>query len=243
VTTVSRTYVAGNSKPQTSESTPTDPVRVSFGKVRFVWRPAVGFIGDTVEVNLAAENAHGLAAQNFQLKISYDESVLSPLEVRKSGLTERLEFQDTHSRGTWIVQGSGGTIDSGSGTFLTFVFHISDQAAFATTVVKIEDFELRSIGGGNVIPVYDDESDVGLSDGEHPDRTYVPAGALGDLDGNGRLTTDDLALFIRWKDEAADVVPSAVVQAGDYNGDGRLDNKDFHLMKKDFRERGVMGND
>ena len=239
VTAVSRFYTAGNSRPTVTESTATDPVRVEFGKVRFVWRPAAGFVGDVVDVELAAENAHGLAAENFQLKIAYDENVLVPIEVRRSGLTENLRFQSTYNRGSWIVTGAGGSIESGTGTFLTFSFYVSDQTSLQSTSVTVEDFELRSIGGGNVIPVLDEAAGaVELSENaESGDPTSVPVGSRGDLNGDGHVTDADLELFVRWKDAAADVVPAEIVRAADYNGDGKLDNKDFHLMKKDLRNR------
>ena len=247
VTSVSRFYTAGNSEPTLIESPATDPVRVEFGKVRFIWRPAAGFVGDVVDVVLAAENAYGLAAESFQLKLVYDEAVLTPIEVKRSGLTENLRFSSTWSRGSWIVAGTGGEITAGTGAFLTFTFRVADAAALQSTSVRVEDFELGSVGGGNVIPdIVETAATVGLSHGAHPDPSYVPAGSLGDLDGDGRLTAADVALFVKWKDAAADAVPAEIVRAADYNGDGKLDNKDYHLMKRDFRDRenrgGTMGN-
>ena len=96
------------------------------------------------------------------------------------------------------------------------------------------------------------------------DKTIVPPGARGDYDGDGRLTErdrrrleDDLNRGRDWMADGAAMSKTdaaagkegysgqaagkegAGSRSGDYNGNGRIDEGDLHLMKKDFRERGV----
>ena len=242
VTSVSRFYTTGNSKPTTVESVATDTLSATLAKVAFTWRPAAGFAGDDVKVDFAVENALNLSAENMVLKISYDPNVLVPVEVIKSGLTEKLEFVETRGSGSWLVSGTGGTIAPGSGTFLSFSFAVADGKALADAKVTVEEFTLKSIANRNVIPeVLKGSGDLDVEVADPDDAAQVPAGSYGDLDGNGRLGWDDIELFLKWKDVKHDEIPLNIRRAGDYNGDGRMDNRDYVLMRRHYREREKRG--
>lgn len=244
VTSVSRLYKTGNSRPITVESAKTDPATATVGTVGFTWQPAAAFSGDNVSVDLSVENALNLSAANMQLKISFDPAVLVPTGVTKTGLTENMQIVETRGPGTWIVSGAGGTINPGGGLFLSFNFAVADQTHLADTAVTIEEFELKSVGNRNVVPdVLRKADDVTLG-GDSPDPNdpaRVVPGSLGDLDGDGRLGWNDVELFLQWKDSPVDQVPEAVRKAGDFNGDGVMDNRDYVLLKRFFRERERWG--
>ena len=242
VTSVSRFYKTGNSKPTTVESVATDTLSAQLAKVAFTWRPAAGFAGDDVTVDFAVENSLNLSAENMVLKISYDPNVLVPMEVVRSGLTESLQFTETRALGTWLVSGTGGTISAGSGTFLSFSFAVADGKALADAKVTVEEFTLKSVANRNVIPeVLKGSGDIELEVEDPYDAAQVPAGSLGDLDGDGRLGWNDIELFLKWKDAQNEEIPENIRRAGDYNGDGRLDNRDYVLMRRHYREREKRG--
>jgi len=242
VTSVSRYYRAGNSKPTTVESAPTDVVNAMLGTVAFSWRPAAGFAGENVTVDLSVENARHLSADNLQLQVKYDPAVLVPVEIKKSGLTEKLNLVETRGAGSWLVTGKGGSIGSGAGTFLSFVFAVADQTAVADTKVTIEEFEIRSTGNRNVVPAFFSTSgSLELSDERPVDPAQVVPGSLGDLDGDGRLGWNDVELFITWKDRPTSEIPEGVRSAGDFNSDGVMDSKDYLLLKRFYRARETLG--
>ena len=242
VTSVSRFYTTGNSKPTTVESAATDTMSATLAKVAFTWRPAAGFAGDDVKVDFAVENALNLSVENLVLRISYDPTVLVPVEVIKSGLTEKLEFVETRGSGSWLVSGTGGTIAPGSGTFLSFSFAVADGKALADAKVTVEEFTLKSVANRNVVPeVLKGSGDLDVEVADPDDAAQVPAGSQGDLDGNGRLGWDDIELFLKWKDCRHDEIPHHIRRAGDYNGDGRMDNRDYVLMRRHYREREKRG--
>lgn len=244
VTSISRLYKTGNSRPITVESAKTDPLSANVGTVGFTWQPSAAFAGDNVSVDLSVENALNLSADNFQLKVSFDPAVLVPTGVTRSGLTEELKIVETRGPGTWLVVGAGGTIKPGSGVFLSFNFAVADGTKLADTQVKIEEFELKSVGNRNVIPdVLKPGDDVALG-GDSPDPddpAIVVPGSRGDLDGNGRLGWDDVELFLKWKDASSKDIPEAIRVAGDFNGDGVMDNRDYILLKRFFRQRESQG--
>ena len=244
VTSVSRLYKAGNSRPIAVESEKTDPLAATLGTVGFTWRPAAAFAGDNVSVDLSVENALNLSADNMQLKVVFDPEVLVPTGVTKTGLTEEMEIVETRGPGTWIVAGAGGKVNPGSGLFLSFNFAVADETRLADTAVTIEEFQLKSVGNRNVVPeVLRKTDDVALG-GESPDPSdpaRVVPGSLGDLDGDGRLGWNDVELFLRWKDSPVDQVPEAVRTAGDFNGDGVMDNRDYVLLRRFFREKERWG--
>lgn len=242
VTSVSRFYKAGYSKPITVESVPTEPVTAELAKVRFTWRPTAGFTGEDVTVDFSVENAWHLAANHLQLRVSYNPDILVPVEVKRSGLTELMTFAETRAAGSWLVSGTGGTIEAGTGTFLSFVFAVADGAALADAAVKVEEFTLRSIAERNVLPDLEEATGgILLEDVDPDDAAQVPAGSRGDLDGDGRLGWADIELFLQWKDAAPEQIPEAIRQASDYNGDGKMDNRDYLLMRRHYRDREKRG--
>ena len=244
VTSVSRLYKTGNSRPITVESERTEPASAAVGTVGFTWQPSAGFAGDEVSVDFSVENSINLSAANMQLKISFDPDVLLPTGVTKSGLTEDMEIVETRGPGTWIVAGGGGTVKPGSGVFLTFNFAVADGTRLADTSVTIEEFELKSVGNRSVVPEVLRRTDSVALGGDSPDPSdpaRVVPGSRGDLDGDGRLGWNDVELFLRWKDSATDEVPDGIRSAGDFNGDGAMDNRDYILLKRFFRERERWG--
>lgn len=238
VTSVSRFYKTGNSKPTIVESVPTETLSAALGKVAFTWQPAVEFSSNEVRVDFAIENALHVAAEDLVLKVVYDSSVLVPLRVERSGITSEFEFSQTKGGGMWLISGSGGAIAPGSGTFLTFVFAVADATKVSGTQVSVSEFTLKSVGHENLVPVLGKPSgDIGLEDEKPQDDSYVPSGSKGDLNCDGRLSWEDVELFLEYKDRPNAAVPESVRVAGDFNGDGVLDNRDYGLLKAFYSQK------
>jgi len=58
------------------------------------------------------------------------------------------------------------------------------------------------------------------------------------MDGDGRLTKADKELLKKLMNGRKKPT-AAELRAGDYSGNGRLDQNDYQLMKDDFKARGI----
>ena len=221
VSSVSRFYRAGNSTPTESESVPTEAVTARLGGVRFFWNDAGAKVGERVEVVLSIENALNFNVAGRNEAVAYDPAFLRPVEVRKSGLTEGCELtaavagNGDPSAGSWNISMTVGVLPAGSGRFLTFVF------------------EALQTG----------ETKVGGAQGATVAITAAAAPApyrLGDLNGDGQITHEDLQLLARLKNGNGQKPTADQIRAGDFNGNGKLDNADYQAMKKLLREEGVL---
>ena len=106
----------------------------------------------------------------------------------------------------------------------------------------VEEFTLKSVANRNVLPELEQATNALEVDTLAPDdAAQVPAGSRGDLDGDGRLGWADIELFLQWKDAAPEQIPEAIRRAGDYNGDGRMDDRDYLLMRRHFRDCEARG--
>ena len=152
VSSVSRFYTAGNSTPTETESVPTDIVRGSLGVVSLSLGDAAAFGGTNVEVSLSIENSLGVGASCGEIVVMYD-SLLTPVDVKPSGLTENAEFSWTKDdgTGTLTIHITSGTIDAGSGTFFTLVFETQDVEEETTASVLIDSASLKSTEGADII--------------------------------------------------------------------------------------------
>ena len=241
ITSVSRFYTAGNSTPIVSESMPTEAVRASMGKVKFLWSDAAAFVDDEIAVKLGVENSLNLSGDGLAVVVSYDAAKLQPLRVETSGLTEGLALAQSAADGLWTVRAAGGEIAAGGGTFVRFVFR-GLQAA--TDEVALVSATLKSVGGRSVTTVMPEKNarvEIWARQPETPtDPRYVGAYGKWDLDGDGWLTWEDRQLMARLMQGGPNKKYTAEqLRAGDDNGNGELDNHDFQQMKADFDELGI----
>ena len=241
VTSVSRFYTPGNSTPIVSESMPTEAVRASMGKVKFLWCDAAAFADEEIAVKLGVENSLNLSGEGLTIAVSYDAAKLKPVRVETSGLTEGLDLAQSAADGRWTVSAAGGKIAAGSGTFVSFVF-TGLQAA--TSEVALVSAVLRSVGGQAVTPIKPEKNsrvEVWARQLETPtDPRFVGPYGKWDMNGDGWLTWEDRQLMSQLKQGGPNKKYTAEqLRAGDDNVNGELDNHDFQQMKADFDALGI----
>ena len=241
VSAVSRFYTAGNSVPTEKESITTDPVRVDLGAISFTWQNAVQFVGEEVEVALSINNSMGVSAEGGEIVIRYDDTLLAPIEVRTSGLTEGVKLVSTwEGDGVCRVTFSGGNIASGRGRFVVFAFRAKGVGAAAVSLVSAALNAASGVSLGVVMPescasvvISDRPADEGLDD--------VPPWSLGDMNGDGRLTKEDAQILARLKQSSKPKWNERELMAGDFNGNGKLDNADYQALREKLKSLGVYG--
>ena len=243
VSSVSCFYTAGNSTPTETESVPTDAVRANLGAVELEWRDAACLGGGEAEVRLAIGNSLHAAAAGASFEVSYDSSLLTPVEVRPSGLTEGATFSDdTATPGVWRVTVTGGEIAAGSGTLFAFAFRAASVAAETNAAVSLASATLRATTGAALdVMAPSAPATVAITPAAGgDDPTVVAPWSLGDVDGNGRLETADLRLLAKYKEGNGRKYGAQALQAGDFNGNGRLDNADYQALRALLKEIEVL---
>lgn len=245
VSSVSRHYVSGNSTPIESESLATEAVRAELGKVAFRWGDAVGYEGEEIFVALSVENSLNLSAKGLALEVGYDSTMLTPVRVETSGLTEDVVFLQSAVGGVWRITAEDGEIAVGGGALMTLVFragYMSGSVAEGVdgkveTSVALLNAVLKSVKGtavATVLPSVNAAVTV-----ERRGETPLPCFGRGDVNGDGRLTKEDTQLMAQLM-QGKEKWNADQLRAGDYNDDGRLDNNDYQLMRADFRAKGVL---
>jgi hypothetical protein len=241
VSAVSRFYTAGNSVPTEKESIATDPVRVDLGAISFTWQNAVQFVGEEVEVALSIDNSMGVSAEGGEIVVRYDDTLLAPIEVRTSGLTEGVKLVSTwEGDGVCRVIFSGGNIASGRGRFVVFAFRAKGVGTAAVSLVSAALNAASGVLLGVVMP--ESSATAVISDrpaGEGSD--VVPPWSLGDMNGDGRLTKEDAQILARLKQSSKPKWNERELRAGDFNGNGKLDNADYQALRKKLKSLGVYG--
>ena len=221
VSSVSRFYTAGNSTPTVTESPATETVRATVGGVKFAWRDASARVGDRVEVVLSIENALNFDVAGRSQSLAYDPEYLRPVEVLKSGLPEGCGLTAAVAEdgdppaGSWNISMTGGVLPAGSGRFLTFVFEALKEGE-------------TTVGGENGAAI-----SIAARAGNAPYR-------LGDVNGDGFVNKEDLSLLAHLKNGNGHKPTAYQLKAGDFNGNGKLDNADFQALKKLLKETESM---
>ncbi len=245
ISSVSRFYTAGNSTPTESESMTTEAIRANLGVVELEWRDAACLGGGEAEVRLAIGNSLHAAAAGAVFEVTYDPSLLTPVEVRPSGLTEGAVYTaDTATPGVCRVSVTGGEIAAGSGTLFAFAFRAAEVAAETNAAVMLASATLYATSGaalGIVMPgapaaVAITPAPAGGGD----DPTVVAPWSLGDLNGDGRVDREDLRLMAKYKEGTGRKYGANEIRAGDFNGNGRLDNADYQALRALLKEIGVL---
>jgi hypothetical protein len=63
---------------------------------------------------------------------------------------------------------------------------------------------------------------------------------LGDLDGDGDIDVEDLRLLAKLKNGNGRKWNANQLKAGDFNGNGKLDNADYQALRELLKEKGVL---
>ena len=231
---MSRFYTAGNSTPTETESMPTEAVTAQIGSVRFFWNDASTKVGEHVAVMLSIENSMNYSVTGRTEVVAYDPEYLTPVKVVKTGLTEGCVIEESHHEqagaspaGEWqitimgAVGGGTPTLPAGGGKFLMFVFEA--RKAGVTTV-----------GGGTPTLPTGAYATVSIAA-----ATAIAPYQLGDVDGDGDMDVEDLRLLAKLKNGNGRKPTANQLKAGDFNGNGKLDNADFQALKALLKERGL----
>ena len=211
VSSVSRFYTAGNSTPTETESMPTEAVTARAGGVEFVWRDVNCKVGERVEVVLSINNALNYNVAGNSEKVKYDATYLRPVEVLKSGLTEGIKLIDS-----WDDAQGEWTVSMTEGVLP------AGSGRFLTFVFTALTEGETKVGGATVT--------ISSS------PTYI----MGDIDGDGDVDVDDLRLLAKLKSAAGRRYTDDQLKAGDFNGNGKLDNADYQALRALLKEARVL---
>jgi len=231
VTGVSQFFLQGNSTPRTIESLPSDLAVTQSGKVILAVRPVRGNPGNRVNIRLSIENAMGVAGAGMELRIAYDPAKLTPMgqnqpsgdTVEATGLSRNLIYTDNGatSTGELVINGTGGSLEPGSGKFLTLQFIVgaavpkpSNLGVTINSAIMFDTF-----GSPLIVEILAlDQPETGVA--------YID----GDLTGDGLVTTADKDLIKELTKPKSRPATADELSAGDLNGDGKLDHKDMVLL-------------
>ena len=225
VSSVSRFYTEGNSTPTETESMPTEAVRAELGKVKFFWNDVAVKLGEQAAVMLSIENSMNYNVAGKSQTVAYDPAYLTPVKVVKSGITEDISFTESvdSAQGEWTISITGAvgggtpTLPAGGGKFLTLVF---DTLKDGTTKVGGETGATVSV---SIAP-----------------RSEIAPYRLGDVDGDGDVGVEDLRLLAKLKNGNGRKPTENQIMAGDFNGNGKLDNADYQALRALLKEKGAL---
>ena len=237
VSSVSRFYTAGNSTPTETESPATEAVTARLGSVRFFWNDAATKVGEQFEVMLSIENSMNYSVTGQTEVVVYDSEYLTPVKVVKTGLTEECVIEESHHEqtgvspvGEWRITVGGGhagrvTLPAGGGKFLSLVFEAKKEGV--TTVGGC---------GATALPMGDGSCATVSIAARAASAPYQ----LGDLDGDGNLDVEDLRLLVKLKNGSGRKWNADQLKAGDFNGNGKLDNADYQALRALLKEKGTL---
>jgi len=221
VTAITETYLPGNNVPRLVESLPSDIVSIVPGSIDVTLPCQKGQAGTQLEVPIVISNTQNISG-NMQIVITYDNSILTPIDVLNNELSDTVTF--THdgasNSGTWTIDGSGGALLAGSGPIMTLVIDIAAGTPLGTFIplnfisVTFEDLSAQAVSAN------------ALNDGITVSNIYFP----GDVNGDGLLDNADKA-HMQWLFRGNTRDPNAdELCAGDLNGDGRITGRDLALL-------------
>lgn len=241
VSSVRRYYAAGNSTPVVRESAKSEPARAELGKIAFAWNDGAAYEGETAEVVLSIENSSGISAAGGEMEVSFDASMLELWDVIASGLTQGARIShDGSGSGRCSVAFAGGEISAGSGSFLSFKFK-AIRPGNARVAMERCFFSARN---GRALDSVRPSSDATVaiaekSPGAEPGT--VPPWSLGDVNGDGRITKEDLQRLSMLKQGNGNKWTELELKAGDFNSNGKLDNYDHARLRELLKELGAKG--
>lgn len=219
---ITMTYLPGNSVPIVLEGPPSDTVNATIGTVGLQIATRYGKPGGPLIVPLYISNTRAMSA-DFEVRIAYDNSLLTPVAVHRTHVTGNVTITDTGSANTglWVVQGAGGSMATGAKTLFLLEFQvvgtavIGQSSPLTVAFARLEDVHGQPLGVANR---------NGLAKARNE---YM----WGDVNGDGAPTAADVdRLKVLMK---RGVIPTAdEISAGDLTGDDELDADDLVLLMR-----------
>ncbi|MBN1868332.1 hypothetical protein JW916_13685 [Candidatus Sumerlaeota bacterium] len=227
-TTVGQTYYYTLSASNTSdiESRKSTAVWATAGSVVVTMPDYRGAPGTTATLQINCDYASGIAGDGMNIQVTYDKTVLTPIAVLKTPLTEDFSFTDNIATadGRVDILGSGapGAVISGEGHLLDVQFLVAPGADLGTTAThtffNIDMFD----GASHALTVdYTDTATLTVA------LDYI----LGDVTGDGAIDAADILMAMQ---AALGQIALNTLEfaAANVNGDGRIDSADVTLIQR-----------
>jgi secreted trypsin-like serine protease len=208
-----------------NESAASNITHTSFGQASLSIPNVQGAGGMTVTVPVNIANASGLSINSMDVTIHYSPTILTAMDVQTTVLSMDYEFglnlTEPGELRIVLASGAGGQPLQGAGALFYLVFQVAGNDGQSTPL----EFD------GNLTDIYANDNLVtpiplDLKDGLF---TVAQGYILGDLNGDGRVNSADVALCLQIA--AGLVTPDPAQQvAGDVNGDGWINAADAALI-------------
>ncbi len=233
VTSVSATYLPGNSVPKLVESPASATVSRSPGKFMVRIHPKHEHGRKRLRVQIAIESTHELRGSDMAFHLRYNKNVLTPISrveagektVKKSALAKNLTVVDDSATadGDLHIQTTAGELGSGQGLLLEVEFKISDTApANASHQLELSGVTVNDTEGNAI--------EVELPATTKPTLDVSPE--PGDVNGDGKTDDDDVAKLSEWVTKKDQKPTDQELEAGDMNADDKLDQNDVILLRR-----------
>ena len=233
LTAISTVVFPGSSLPQYRESPPSRAASAIARMLR-LWMPDYEASADTYALlQINAENASSLAANDFSVDITYDPSVMVPATqhnptnstVLKSALTQDFALTDNSAIANGILQirCSGDASVTGEGKLFDISFRILSNVPVGTrSTNRIAAASMKDALGNSLNVDYADTAQF---------ITISTAFLRGDVNADGLVNQADVTLILRlaagWRTPT-----SYELISGDLNGNAKLDSGDAHLVSR-----------
>lgn len=217
--------VAGN-----AESVPSNTASAKLGTVTLSIPYIKGPHGQNATVPVNIENANGMAICAMDVFVSYTPATLTISDVQRTILTLEYSFAENIVEPGVVkislASAECGDLLYGPGTLFNLIFTVPG-AVGATSPLTFDVVKTDLYVNEDFI----NKVPLNLVNGLF---TVQPAFVLGDLNGDGVVTSADAAIALQLAVEKRPPYPPSTEQAvaGDVNGDGRINSADAALIMR-----------
>ena len=207
---------------ESAKSSP--PVSARPGTTKITMPDVRGLAGSTVTLPINLGNANGITGYGMDIRISYNQNILTPIDFHRTPLTDTFAFMSNIGVANGQVNFSGisgmGAQIVGEGHILNVDFFVvPGTPAWTTTTLAFVQVFLYDVVPSRINVDYSDTARFTVA------ADYI----LGDLNGDGIVNSADA--LIAQRIAVGEVIPTPLQQyAGDINGDGQIDSADVILI-------------
>ena len=229
VSTITRRYRIGSSLPVIRETGKTNPVQAYVGKIALMLRDVVVSGDGECLVSFTIDNSYGAEVRHFTCYVDYDDSLLSLQSIKTSEIVDaaNLEVEPIEAEAGLIkISFTADKLIAGEGNFMDLRF-LAKSSVTTNTSVAVESAMAQDANNQDVpIVISKDCAEISIIVDDMP--IYM----LGDLDGDGDVDVEDLRLLAKLKSAAGRRYTANQLKAGDFNGNGKLDDADYQALRK-----------